>query len=62
MQVNLKLNFLKIKIFYAFTIIMALEAEFNIKIPDSDIESLVTVNDYVEYLWFRLYFDKAVVI
>ena len=31
-------------------LIMALEEEFDIEIPDSDAEKVVTVNDVVEYI------------
>mgnify|MGYP001191736526 CR=1 FL=1 len=31
-------------------LIMAMEAEFNIEIPDEDAESFVTVNDAIEYI------------
>ena len=31
-------------------LIMAMEAEFNIDIPDEDVESFVTVNDAIEYI------------
>ena len=31
-------------------LIMALEEEFDIEIPDSDAEKIVTVNDVVEYI------------
>lgn len=31
-------------------LIMALEEEFNLEIPDADAEKVVTVNDVVEYI------------
>ena len=36
------------------TLLMEFEDEFNSKIPDSDIEKLVTVNDVVNYIENKL--------
>lgn len=33
-----------------FELVMALEEEFGVEIPSEDLESIVTVNDVVEYL------------
>lgn len=33
-----------------FELVMALEEEFGVEIPSGDLESIVTVNDVIEYL------------
>lgn len=33
-----------------FELVMALEEEFGVEIPSEDLESIVTVNDVIEYL------------
>ena len=33
-----------------FEMVMALEEEFGVEIPSEDLESIVTVNDVIEYL------------